>query len=307
MIPLPSTLKIISKEDNKAIFEISGLYPGYGLTIANSLRRVLLSSLSGTAVTKVSIAGVSHEFSTINHVKEDVIQILLNLKKLKFVLPDDQHQVVSLEVKGEKEVTGRDFELTPQVKLVNPGEHIATLTSSKAQLAINITIESGVGYQTVESRESGKPLANEIVLDAAFSPIEKIAYQVENMRVGDKTNFNRIFLTIETNGSITPEKALIEASGLLEEHFKLIASSFQLSETKKTKKTEKTEDAKKMKIADMGLSARITASLEAGGIKTVAGLISKTTAKIMEIEGMGEKGLIELEKTLKKMGLTLKE
>jgi len=212
-----------------------------------------------------------------NHVKEDVIQILLNLKKLKFVLPDDQPQVVSLEVKGEKEVTGRDFELTPQVKLVNPGEHIATLTSSKAQLAINITIESGVGYQTVESRESGKSLANEIVLDAAFSPIEKIAYQVENMRVGDKTNFNRIFLTIETNGSITPEKALIEASGLLEEHFKLIASSFQLSETKKTKKTEKTEDAKKMKIADMGLSARITASLEAGGIKTVAGLISKTT------------------------------
>ncbi len=312
MISLPSAFKTISREENKAVFEIAGLYPGYGLTIANSLRRVLLSSLPGTAVTKVSIDGVSHEFSTINHVKEDVIQILLNLKKLKFVLPDNQPQVVSLEVKGEKKVIGRDFELTPQVKLVNPNEHIATLTNAKARLAITMTIEHGIGYQTVEARQMGKAVANEIVLDAAFSPIERVSYRVENMRVGEKTNFNKIFLTIETSGVITPEQALVLASNLLEEHFKLIGQSFQLMESKpkkeKTvKETSKESDAKKMKIKDLNVSLRVISSLEAGGIKTVAGLISKSPEKIMEIEGMGEKGLIELKKSLKKMGLSLKE
>lgn len=312
MISLPSAFKTISREENKAVFEIAGLYPGYGLTIANSLRRVLLSSLPGTAVTKVSIDGVSHEFSTINHVKEDVIQILLNLKKLKFVLPDNQSQVVSLEVKGEKKVIGRDFELTPQVKLVNPNEHIATLTNAKARLAITITIEHGIGYQTVEARQIGKAMANEIVLDAAFSPIERVSYRVENMRVGEKTNFNKIFLTIETSGVITPEQALILASNLLGEHFKLIGQSFQPTESKpkkeKTvKEAEGESDAKKMKIKDLNISSRIISSLEAGGIKTVAGLVSKSPEKIMEMEGMGEKGLIELKKSLKKMGLSLKE
>ncbi len=323
MISLPSAFKTISRDGNKAVFEISGLYPGYGMTIANSLRRALLSSLPGTAVTKVSIEGVPHEFSTINHVKEDVIQILLNLKKLKFVLPDDQPQQVRLEAKGEKNVTGRDFDLSPQVKIINPEEHIACLTNAKARLVITITVETGVGYQPVEVRHSVKSMAGEILLDAAFSPIERVSYRVENMRVGDRTDFNKIFLTVETDGVVAPEEALIRASSLLGEHFSLISQSFLPEEPKKAEKKEKKEkkgkketkakgkvsasDAKKMKIGDVGISSRVAATLEEGGVKTVAGLTSKTPDKLLEIEGMGEKGLAEVKKSLKKLGLSLKE
>jgi DNA-directed RNA polymerase subunit alpha len=323
MIPLPTIFKTISQEDNKGVFEIGGLYPGYGLTVANGIRRALLSSLSGTAVTKVYIEGVSHEFSTMANVKEDVIQILLNLKKLKFVLPDNQPQQISLEAKGEKKVTGADFNLSPQIKLSNPEQHIATLVNSKARLSITITIESGVGYQTVEDRQSEKSVIGEISLDASFSPVERVSYRVENMRVGDRTDFNKIFLTIETNGIINPEAALIAASGILGDHFKLIADSFQPKKEKpvadkekkagKDNKTTKTaskvkkEDPKKLKIEDLGLSSRVATSLQEGGVKSVAGLVGKTSEKILEIEGMGEKGLKEIEKVLKKIGLVLKK
>lgn len=314
MIPLPSSFKTISTEGNKAVFEIGGLYPGYGLTVANGLRRVLLSSLPGTAVTRVTIEGAPHEFSTLDHVKEDVIQILLNLKKLRFVLPDDQPQQVSLEVKGEKKVTGRDFELTPQVKISNPDEYIATLTSSKARLAINITVESGIGYQPVEVRQVGKSVAGEILLDAAFSPVEKVAYRVENMRVGDRTDFNRVLLTVETNGVVTPEEALAKASALLADHFGLVSQSFQkpVPKAEPKKKAAKKEgkdvvDAKKLKIDQAGLPARVAAALEEGGIKTVAGLTAKSPDKILEMEGMGEKGLTDIKKALKKLGLSLKQ
>ncbi len=323
MISLPSAFKIISQEDNKAVFEISGLYPGYGLTIVNSLRRVLLSSLPGTAITKVRIEGVPHEFSTIDNVKEDVIQILLNLKKLKFVLPDDQPQEISLEAKGEKKIYGKDFNLSPQIKLANPNEHIATLVSSKAKLSITVTIESGVGYQPVEARQLGKSMVGEILLDAAFSPIERVSYRVENMRVGERTDFNKIFLTVETNGMIQPEDALIKASSILEDHFRLIGQSFRSDLDKSAKpksakskkesgrgkdKKEKEEiDVKKIKVEELKISSRIVSALQQGGVKTVAGLIAKTSDKILEIEGMGEKGLKEIVKAIKKLGLELKE
>lgn len=319
MIPLPSSFKTISREGNQAVFEIGGLYPGYGLTIANSLRRVLLSSLSGTAVTKVYIEGVPHEFSTISHVKEDVIQILLNLKKLKFILPDEQPQQIFLEAKGEKKITGADFNLNPQVKIANPSQHIATLTSSKASLAMTLTIESGTGYQPVEQRQSEKSVVGEILLDANFSPVERVSYRVENMRVGDRTDFNRICLTIETNGVISPEEALINSCRHLKEHFELIGQSFQPE--KKPKVTAKKESkkelreggvkketaARKMKVGELGLSARVTSSLEEGGIKTVAGLLTKPADKILEIPGMGDKGLDEIKKALKKLDLKLKD
>lgn len=314
MISLPSSFKTISREGNKGIFEISGLYPGYGLTIANSLRRVLLSSLPGTAITKVYIEGVPHEFSTISHVKEDVIQVLLNLKKLRFILPDDQPQQVSLEAKGEKKITGADFNLSPQVKISNPSEPIATLTNSKARLAITVTVEQGTGYQPVESRQAEKSMVGEILLDANFSPVERVSYRVENMRVGDRTDFNRVCLTIETNGVITPEEALIQSCKLLKDHFDLIGQSFQPEKPKATakKKAEKSgrpkpAEAKKLKIEELNLSVRVASSLQEGGVKTVAGLIAKSPDKILDIPGMGEKGLDEIKKALKKLDLNLKE
>ena len=183
MIPLPQKVKIIKKEQNKATFEIEGLYPGYGVTIGNSLRRVLLSSLPGAAVTQMKIKGVQHEFSTIPGVLEDVITIGLNLKQLRFKMFSDESQKATLKVKGEKEVKGFNFELPSQIELINKNSHIATLTDKKAELDIEIQIERGIGYIPVERRKKEKLGIGVIALDAIYTPIRRISFNVENMRV----------------------------------------------------------------------------------------------------------------------------
>ncbi len=169
MIPLPSSLKLIQKKDNYAEFAIEGLYPGYGFTIGNSLRRVLLSSLKGAAITDVKMKGVNHEFSTIPGVMEDVIHICLNLKKLRFKNSSDEPQVATLVVKGEKKATGKDFKLPPQVEAINPETHIATLTKSSAELEIEATVEKGIGYLPIEKREDGKGEVGVFPMDAFFT------------------------------------------------------------------------------------------------------------------------------------------
>lgn len=226
MIPLPSQPKVIEKKDNSAVFEIEGLWPGYGVTIGNSLRRVLLSSLPGTAVTQVKIKGVQHEFSTIPGVLEDVVTILLNLKQLRFKLHTDEPQKARLLVKGEKEVMSSNFELPSQVELMNKDAKIATLTDRKSELDLEISVEKGMGYEPAESRKRGKLEIGNIALDAIFTPVRKVSYRVENMRVGEKTDFDRLILELETDGSITPEGAINQASEILVGHFALIGGTF---------------------------------------------------------------------------------
>jgi len=230
MIPLPSQPKIIEKKGNRAIFQIEALYPGYGVTIGNSLRRVLLSSLAGAAVTRVKIRGIQHEFSTIPGILEDVIEIILNLKQLRFKLFTSEIQKARLKVKGEKEVKASDFELPSQVEIVNKTAHIATLTAKKAELEIEVQIEKGLGYQPRESREEEKLEIGEISLDAIFTPVKKVSYQIENMRVGKRTDFDRLNLEIETDGQITPEEAFSQASEILVKHFSLFAEAFKKPE-----------------------------------------------------------------------------
>lgn len=178
MVPLPLQPKIIKQEKNKAVFEIEALYPGYGATVGNSLRRVLLSSLPGAAVTQVKIKGIQHEFSTIPGVLEDVVLIMLNLKQLRFKVFSDEPQKASLKVKGEKEVRGSDFELPPQVELVNKSSHIATLTTKSAELEMEILIEKGLGYQPKEARKRPTPQEKleigVIPLDAIFTPVKRV-------------------------------------------------------------------------------------------------------------------------------------
>ena len=233
MIFLPSQPKIIKKEGkNKAMFEIESLYPGYGVTIGNSLRRVLLSSLPGAAATQVKIKGVQHEFSTIPGVSEDGITIMLNLKQLRFKLFADEPQKATLKVKGEKEVKGGDFELPPQVELVNPDAHLAALTTKSAELEIEILIEKGLGYESRESRKKPSDYLQKkleigvIPLDSIFTPMKRVAFRVENMRVGERTDFDRLFLEIETDGTITPEDAFSQATEILLNHFNLLSQSF---------------------------------------------------------------------------------
>jgi len=215
MIPLPLQPKIIEKKGNYARFEIEALYPGYGVTIGNSLRRILLSSLEGAAVTQMKMKNVPHEFSTIPGVLEDVILIMLNLKQMRFRLYTQEPQKGFLKVKGEKEVKGSDFELPSQVELVNPDCHIATLTQKSSELEMEIQIEKGIGYSPKEARGREKLEIGTIPIDAIFTPVKRVAFQVENMRVGERTDFDRLFLEVETDGTISPEAAFSQTSEIL--------------------------------------------------------------------------------------------
>lgn len=317
-IPLPSKPKIIFEETNRAVFEIENLYPGYGHTIGNSLRRIILSSLRGSVITSVKIEGVNHEFSTIAGVKEDVVEILLNLKQLRFRLHEDGPITINLSVKGEKEVTGKDFKLPSQVELINQETHIATLTDKKASLVIDAVVECGIGYVPVEARTREKVEVGMIALDAAFSPVRHVNYEVEDMRVGDRTDYNRVRLTIETDGSLTPREALEEAIKILIEQWSALAGEIREnippSAAEKSKIPEEpvlpksTEtDISKTKVEELNISSRTLNALKEAGIKTVAGLAKKKESKLKEIEGLGDKGIQEIKRALGNMGITLKQ
>ena len=230
MIPLPQTPIVAKKEKNKAVIEIEALYPGYGVTVGNALRRVLLSSLEGAAITQVKIKNVPHEFSTIPGVMEDTINLLLNLKQLRFRMFALGPQKATLKIKGEKEVTGNDFDVPSQMELVNPDCHIASLTSKSAELEIEVQVEKGMGY--LVAREERKKSSQEagvgiIPMDAIFTPIKRIGFKVENMRVGDRTDFDKLFLDIETDGTISPEEAFTQAAKILVEHFSSLSQAFK--------------------------------------------------------------------------------
>jgi len=247
MIPLPNLPKIIKKQGNKAVFEIEGLYPGYGVTISNTLRRVLLSSLEGAAITQVKIKGVSHEFSTIPGVLEDVVIILLNLKKIRFKSFSDEPQQVVIKQKGEKVVKAGDFEVPPQLEIKNPEAPVASLTSKSAQLQIEALVEKGVGYQSIEQREEKKREIGMIPIDAVFTPVKRVSFRVENMRVGKRTDFDKLEMEIETDGTISPEEAFLNASEILLKHFSLFSES-RGKVKKETKEEKKVKIKKKKKL-----------------------------------------------------------
>ncbi len=310
MISLPSKPKVVEKkEENKALFEIESLYPGYGVTIGNSLRRVLLSSLGGAAVTKVKIEGVNHEFSTVSGVLEDVVTIILNLKNLRFRVHSDEPQFAKLSVKGETEARGSSFKLPTQVELVNPESHIATLTGKKASLEMEVEIEKGTGYSSAENRKEEKLEVGQIIIDAIFTPVKRTNFYVENMRVGKRTDFDRLFVEVETDGTVSPEDAFLQAVDILSRHFSLL-SSFQGKEhpeEKEKKEKEKEVSEEDLSIEELGLSSRIVNILKENKIKKIKNLLKKTEEDVLSLEGMGEKGVKEIKKALKKKKFALKE
>jgi len=224
-ISLSESLKVVtvSEDTNIGVFDIEGLYRGYGLTIGNALRRVLLSSLPGAAITSVKISGVGHEFSTIAGVLEDVVEICLNLKKVRFEFPGEtgftEPEVLILKSKGEGEVTAEAISDTGRVSVVNKDQHIATITQKGAEIEMEITVEKGLGYVPAEGLKTGALPVGIIKLDALFSPVSRVNLVTENMRIGDKTDFNRVRLSIETDGGIKPSVALREALSILTSHF----------------------------------------------------------------------------------------
>lgn len=315
-IVLPSKPRMVHEADFSGTYEIDGLYPGYGHTLGNSLRRIILSSLPGSAITTIKVAGASHEFSILPGVKEDVITILLNLKRVRISTIGDEPQTLALKTKGVKEVTAGDIKLPGGVEILNPEMVIATLTDKSASLDMEIVVEKGLGFVSKETLQKNRLDIGFIGLDAIFTPVRRVSYEVENMRVGDRTDFNRLKIFIETDGTITPKEALEKSIEIMINQLKAIVGfkeeeilNAPIAEKKKfsDEKSEPDEDILKTRIDTLDLSARTLNTLSNANIRTVGGLSRKKEKDILEIEGMGEKGLGEIKEALSKLGITLKD
>ena len=270
------------------MYEIDGLYPGYGHTLGNSLRRIILSSIPGGAVTTVKIDSVSHEFSTIDGVKEDVIAMILNLKKVRVSISDGEEHTISLSAKGVKNVTAGDLVCPGQVEILNPEQHIAELTSKDAQLTAELTVQNGLGYVPKETIQKDRVDIGIIALDAVFTPIRRVTYEVENMRVGDRTDFNRLRISIETDGSLSAKEALEQSIAIMiqqlrsvvgfrEEDEEVVQAPEEVADVAAEMNQEAESDVMKTRVESLdGLSTRTTNALVNASIRTVGGLARKT-------------------------------
>ncbi|MCK5591079.1 MAG: DNA-directed RNA polymerase subunit alpha [Candidatus Pacebacteria bacterium] len=319
-IVLPSKPKVISEDNLKGVYEIDGFYPGYGHTIGNSLRRIILASLPGAAITLVKIDGVPHEFSTIEGVKEDVVILLLNLKRVRFKILADEAQTVTISAKGVKNVTAGDCTVPGQVTVLNPEQPIATLTDKNSSLEIELQIQKGLGYVSKENLQNEKVAIGTIAVDAIFTPIRRVNYEVENMRVGDRTDYNRLKITIETDGTLTPREALensIEIMinqlkaviGFQEKEIEIEESAIEEVEETEEKKNKEEIDAEflKTRIDTLNFSTRTKNALDAANIRTVGGLARKKANDLLALDGLGDKGLGEIRKALGNFGIILKD
>jgi DNA-directed RNA polymerase subunit alpha len=248
MIPVPQKPKVTAIGENVSKFEILGCYPGYGATLGNAIRRVLLSSLEGAAAQSVKIKGVSHEFTAIPGVLEDAVQILLNLKQLRFRLHGDEAVMVSLKAKGDGVVTAGDIKAPSSVEIVNPDQHIVTLTDKKAEFEMELEIGKGIGYVPVEARENEEREIGTIALDSIYTPVRRVNYEVENMRVGKRTDYDKVSIEVVTDGSVAPEVAFAKAVNILVGQFAAIQEEEVVAEAaeapkKAAKKTVKKEKA----------------------------------------------------------------
>src|SRR3989344_1884778 len=320
-ITLPSQPKIVTEDALSGTYEIEGLHPGYGYTLGNSLRRIILSSLPGNAITSLKIEGVPHEFSTLPGVKEDIIMIILNLKKVRFKLATDEAQRIRLKVKGVKEVTAADLEVGGQVEVLNPETPLATLTDKNASLDIEISLERGLGYLPKEVLRQGRNEIGLIFVDAAFTPINRVNYEVENMRVGDRTDYNRLRLQIETDGTLSPHEALERSIQIMIAQLQAVvgfkvepapapietaAPESGLAEAAAAEGTSNRDEVLKTRVEDLDLSARAVKALAAAGIRTVGGLARKKIEELSEIDGLGDKAVAEIKEVLARLGLSLK-
>lgn len=298
-------VETISEDSNRGVYAIEPLTAGFGHTIGNSIRRVLLSSLEGAAVENVQVDGVEHEFSTVDGVKEDMVEIILNLKQLRFSLLKDE-AVLTLEKKGKGAVTAADFNKDAECTPMFPDQPICTITDGSGAISMRVTVKKGRGYQTIEMKGDRSKVVGVITLDSTYSPILSASYEVEHTRVGQETNLDKIVLTIETDGSITPKDALSESCRILVTHFSEIGSLPEPEEevepvAEETPAEEKPEVTPKTKIEDTGLSSRTTNALLTAGYKTVSGLLRLSEIKLEGIKGLGAKGLDEVKDMLSRV------
>ncbi len=300
--------------ENHSIFSIEPLFPGYGPTIGNSLRRALLSSITGAAATSFKIEGINHEFSAVEHIKEDVIEIIMNVKSVKFKSFSDEPVILELSKRGPGEVKASDFKANSNIEIANPDQLIATL-DNKADFNLEVIVEKDRGFRPVTVGTGEKKEIGQIGIDAAFTPIERVKITIEDTRVGQMTNFDKLVVDIETNGTVEPSYAIKEAGKILVDHYNAIISdeTFNPSLTESFQKEEAPVEAEgeeeevidgedgvdgKTKIEEAGFSPRTTNALLNAGIKTIAGLRRLSALKLEEIKGLGKKGIEEIKEVI---------
>ncbi|MEK7651856.1 MAG: DNA-directed RNA polymerase subunit alpha [Patescibacteria group bacterium] len=303
-IPLPNQVSLLEQDGNRYTFVMEPLYPGYGVTIGNTLRRVLLSSMPGAAVVAVKMKWVDHEFSTIPNVKEDVVEIILNLKQLRLKVHTEEPVRLTLKVKGEKVVTAADIKETDLVEVVNKDLYIATLDNKTAELDMELIVQQGRGYVPVEQRESEKLEIGMIAIDAIYTPIKNVNYEVQNVRVGQITNFDKLTITMETDGTINGQEALNIAAHILVDHFTMLVndSAIPANATSRavTPEVFAEEAGEGTSVKSMNLSVRAQNALEKNAILTVEQLQAMTSEDIKALDGLGEKTATEILEALGK-------
>jgi DNA-directed RNA polymerase subunit alpha len=290
-----------SGSSHEGVIVVEPLPQGYGLTLGNTLRRVLLSSLAGAAITQAKIAGVKHDYSTIKGVKEDVVEILLNLKRIRLKIEVDKPVKLEVEEKGPGEVTAKNIKTPAGVEITNPDLHIASLADTKTKLEMDLTAEKGVGYLPVESRRALG--IGTIPLDATFSPVLRVNYKVEPTRVGQMTNFDKLTISVTTDGTITPAESIKQAAKILQDYFNVL-----VEQRKKPIKEKELKPAPKIEksalVEELELSTRITNALRNAGIDTVGKLLETPKEELVKLKNMGAKSISDIEEKIKEKGLT---
>lgn len=305
-INLPE-IKEVSTKGNSSTFEVEPLYPGYGMTLGNSMRRVLLSSLAGSAITGVKIEGASHEFSTIKGVHEDLIEIILNLKQIRFSLMDEEKVIVSLKKTGKGEVTAKDLKTISGVEIANPEQVIAHLDNTKSKIEMELQIEKGRGYVAVESRAGDQLPVGMIAIDAIYTPIKRVRYNVENTRVGQMTNFDKLILDIETDGTISASDAVKQSSEILVGHFQVLAGHDVVSvgtEGIITAEQKQEADMAQVSVEEVNFSPRTTNALLNNDIKTIKEIMELKPGELKELKGFGQKAYEEVLDKLDELGVS---
>jgi DNA-directed RNA polymerase subunit alpha len=298
---LPQKIKWVEEKDDYGRFECEPFERGYGNTIGSSLRRILLASMEGAVITAINIEGVEHEFASIDGVKEDVTELILNLKGLRFKLYTNDSQRISLEVDSSTEITGADFKLNQSVKLINPEKHLGEIEKGTT-LKMEVVVERGRGYQTAQERPEEVENIGEIAIDAMFSPISKISYDVENSRVGQRTDYDKLIMNIWTDGSIKPSESLAYAAEVLKDTMKV----FKMSEMEDIElgadssfQKEKIKKVKRLPLEELKIATRISNALREASLKTVGDVTDNSLEEIAQIDAIGAKSVEEIEKQVK--------
>lgn len=309
MIQTPGLVAVDDHSASSSTFVIEPLQSGYGMTLGNSLRRVLLSSISGASITSFKIEGVTHEFTTIHGIREDVVAIMLNLKQLRFRVYGEEAQTVRIVKSGKGAVTGKDIQVNADVEVVNPEQAIATIDDDKAKFVVDLVIETGRGYRTVEESTSKKQ-SDFIALDAVFSPVLRVRYKVDKTRVGQMIDLDRLSITVDTDGTITPRDAFEEAAAILVNQYAALAGKTRIPEQELIGQPQDGDDAGSddgsmlnTSIEDLNLTARTTNALINNDIHTIQDLFALSDAELRDLKGFGSKALDEVKDKLAELEL----